>query len=116
MDLYSLNKELVNNLPDMSDFTASIELINSFSRKKSNKHYMLLGKDISYYTVLERTLGLTETMGEAVIDCLKNIGNSIKNIEEVEDGIECWVIPTDAERPVVLYFFPYDYGVCPVGV
>lgn len=118
MDLYTLNKNLVEQLPDMEDFTTSIELINAFSRSKSNKCYMLLGKDISYYTVFERALGLTESIGEAAIDCLKNIGASIKSIEETEDGtaIECWVIPTDAEKPVVLYFFPYDYGVCRVGV
>ena len=57
-------------------------------------------------------------MGEAVIDCLKNIGDEIKSIQKTddEDAIECWVIPKDRNDPVVLYFFPYDYGVCSVGV
>lgn len=115
MDLYSLNKQLVNQLPDIEDFTESIEIINKFARKNSNKHYMLLCRDISYYTVFERLLGLTETIGEAVITCLKNIGTSIKSIEEVEGVIECWVMPKDKE-PIVVMFFPYDIGMYQVGV
>lgn len=118
MNLYSLNKQLVVQLPDIENFDEAITLLNNFSRENNNKHYMLLGKEISYYTVLVRTLGLSETMGEAVIDCLKNIGDEIKSIQKTddEDAIECWVIPKDRNDPVVLYFFPYDYGVCSVGV
>ena len=118
MDLYSLNKQLITQFPDMEDFESSILLFNEFSRAKSNKYYMLLGKDIPYYTVFERSLGLTESIGEAVIDCLKNIGTSIKSIQKNEDegSIECWVVPSDSTEPIVLYFFPYDYGMCPVGV
>lgn len=118
MDLYSLNKQLVAQLPNIENFGDSISLFNEFSRAKSNRHYMLLGKDISYYTVFERSLGLTESIGEAAIDCLKNIGSSIKSIQKSEDegSIECWIIPNDSSEPIVLYFFPYDYGICPVGV
>lgn len=118
MDLYSLNKQLVTQLPDIESFEDSISLFNDFSRAKSNRCYMLLSKEISYYTVFERSLGLVETIGEATIDCLKNIGPSIKSIQKSEDeeSIECWVIPKASKDPVVLYFFPYDYGMCPVGV
>lgn len=118
MDLYSLNKQLVIQLPDIKNFEDSISLFNEFSRTKSNKYYMLLNKEISYYTVFERSLGLIEPIGEAAIDCLKNIGSSIKSIQKSEDesSIECWVIPNDSSEPIVLYFFPYDYGMCPVGV
>lgn len=116
MDLYSLNKQLVNQLPDIKDFTESIEIINKFARKNSNKHYMLLCKDISYYTVFERLLGLTETIGEAVIACLNDIGTSIKSIEEVEGAIECWVIPSGKNDPIAVMFFPYDIGMYQVGV
>lgn len=116
MDLYSLNKQLVKQLPDIEDFTNSIQTINDFTRKNSNKHYMLLCRDISYYTVFERLLGLTETIGEAVITCLKNIGPSIKSIEEVTGAIECWVIPKDKEEPLAVMLFPYDAGIYQVGV
>ena len=116
MDLYSLNKQLINQFPDMKDFADSIEIINKFARKNSNKHYMLLCKDISYYTVFERLLGLTETIGEAVIICLNKIGTSIKSIEEVEGAIECWVVPFNEKDPVAVMFFPYDIGMYSVGV
>lgn len=118
MNLYSLNKQLVVQLPDIEEFKESIALFNEFARTKNNKYYMLLGKEISYYTVFERSLGLTESIGEATIDCLKNIGPSIKSIQKNEDeeSIECWIIPKASKDPIVLYFFPYDYGMCPVGV
>lgn len=116
MDLYSLNKQLVSQMPNMEDFADSIELINKFARKNSNKYYMLLCRDISYYTVFERLLGLTETIGEAVITCLNSIGTSIKSIEEVKGAIECWVVPFDEKDPVAVIFFPYDIGMYPVGV
>jgi hypothetical protein len=86
----------------------AITLINNYV--KFDKFFMLLGKEIGYYTVFMREPIANETIGEAVIDCLNSIG-TIKSIDKLEnnDAIEIWVVKEN--EPTVLYFFPYNEGV-----
>jgi hypothetical protein len=76
---------------------------------------MLLGKEISYYTIFHRNPDMVETLGEAALECLNNIG-MIKAIDVTEDltAIECWVVPVDGDEPTCLYMFTYDIGVVEV--
>ena len=110
MSLYELNKSAILQLPSYSEdnFKNAIDLINNFVG--NDKFYMLLGKEISYYTVFMREPSMTETIGEAVIDCLRCFDN-VKSIETTEDrnAIEIWVTATD--NPTVMYLFPYNEGV-----
>ena len=112
MSLYDLNKQIVMQQADLDEAgrQTAIALINNYV--KSDKFFMLLGKEIGYYTVFMReSIAITnETIGEAVIDCLNSIG-TIKSIDKLEnnDAIEIWVVKEN--EPTVLYFFPYNEGV-----
>ena len=112
MSLYDLNKQIVMQQADLDEAgrQTAIALINDYV--KSDKFFMLLGKEIGYYTVFMReSIAITnETIGEAVIDCLNSIG-TIKSIDKLEnnDAIEIWVVKEN--EPTVLYFFPYNEGV-----
>jgi hypothetical protein len=114
MKLYDLNKQVISQLPNLTEFNEIIENINEFSKSTNNIHYMLYGKEQSYFTVFEKEDNNTETLGEAIIDCLTNVGN-IKTIEltEAKDAFEIWVA-IDGEA-TCLYLFPYDSGIVKIG-
>lgn len=111
MSLYDLNKSVISQLPDYDDekFLIAIEKINNFV--SNDKFYMLLGREVNYYTVFMREPNEKETIGEAVVDCLKYFSPSIKSIDTTEDGsaIEVWIM--DGDNPTVMYFFSYNEGV-----
>lgn len=115
---YDMNKQIIGQL-EILDETALQQkkaMIRDFISSKSNTFYMLLCRDINYYTMFYKTsteLDCTEDILEDVLidECLPNIGQ-IKAIDKTEDGyaIECWI--QDSENNVyAAYFFPYDAGV-----
>ena len=116
MSLYDMNKQIVAQLPNLTDFTDSIAAIDIYVGETRNTHYMLYGKELSYFTMFQRCAGLTETVGEAAIDCLKNVG-VIKSIDATSagDAFEIWVMPDGSEEVTCLYLFPYDSGIVQVG-
>lgn len=115
LSLYDMNKQIVSQLPVLLTTDKSIADIDTFVKETSNTHYMMYGQEISYFTIFQRCSGLTETVGEAVIDCLKNVG-MIKSIELTEDksAFEIWVTDDNGES-TCLYLFPYDNGIVQVG-
>lgn len=114
MSLYDMNKQIIAQLPALEDFSEAIAAIDTFVADTLNTHYMLYGKEISYFTILQRCMGYTETVGEAVVDCLKNVG-LIKSIDLTanKDAFEIWVMIND--NATCLYLFPYDSGIVKVG-
>ncbi len=114
MNLYDMNKQIVVQLPNLTDTADSIAAIDAFVADTHNTHYMLYGKEISYFTIFQRCFGLTETVGEAVVDCLKNVG-VLKSIDITpdKDAFEIWVVVDD--EATCLYLFPYDSGIVQVG-
>ncbi len=114
MNLYDMNKQIIAQLPDLIDTTDSIAAIDAFVAETHNMHYMLYGKEISYFTIFQRCFDLTETVGEAVVDCLKNVG-TLKSIDITpdKDAFEIWVVADD--EATCLYLFPYDSGIVKVG-
>lgn len=114
MNLYDLNKAAVTQLPNYSeaDKQAAKELINAYDDFSTITHYyMLLCRELNYYTVFQRQFTGLENFGDVVIECLENLGN-IKSIEVTEDktAIEAWIVNGDNEAHVV-YLFNYDQGV-----
>lgn len=114
MSLYDLNQNIMEQLPDITEFDDKITLINEFKELTNNKYYMLYSKDISYFTmfVIEK-YGEMASLGDAVIECLKNLGK-VKSIDFTEnrDAIEVWV-EYDG-KIICAYFFPYDNGILTV--
>ena len=112
MGLYDINKQIILQLPDLTDFTLASEVIKNFNTYWHNVYYMLYGKEISYFTVFKIKEPIL--FDYEVIDVIKNIG-PVKAIDLTENGdaIEIWIIYNN--EPTCLYLFPYDTGIVQVG-
>lgn len=112
LSLYDVNKQIVTQLPPIEKTARATikETINSYVRDSSNQFYMLLCKDLSYYTLFHRAVSHTEPLSEVLFICLDNIG-VVKAIEPTADNnaIEIWI--TIDDESYVMYFFAYDVGV-----
>ena len=118
MSLYDLNKQgYAQLLPyDETQIQDAITWINEFSDKNKGKYYMLLCKEISYYTVFEKDFLEYDclSLGHGVIECLNNVG-TIHGIDDNGEGaLEIWVKTSDEEVYCML-LFNYDVGVVKVG-
>lgn len=118
MSLYELNKQgYAQLLPyDETQIQDAIAWINEFSDKNKGKYYMLLCKEISYYTVFEKDFLEYDclSLGHGVIECLNNVG-TIHGIDDNGEGaLEIWVKTSDEEVYCML-LFNYDVGVVKVG-
>lgn len=112
MGLYDINKQIISQLPELTDLEDKHYTINGLHAKFNNFYYMMYGKEISYFTLFK--IIEPQYFGSEVIDCLKNVG-IIKAIDftEAQDAIEIWIENEDG--PTCLYLFPYDNGVVQVG-
>lgn len=118
MSLYELNKQgYAQLLPyDETQIQDAITWINEFSDKNKGKYYMLLCKEMSYYTVFEKDFLEYDclSLGHGVIECLDNVG-TIHGIDDNGEGaLEIWVKTSDEEVYCML-LFNYDVGVVKVG-
>lgn len=117
VNLYDLNKNIISQLEDIKDFSEAIALLNSYNQNFQNDFYMLFGYDLKYFTVFTSYVEDLDnkTFGENVISCLLNITPHIKSVDynQDKDAIEIWVEHKD--ELFVLYLFPYDNGVVPIG-
>ena len=110
--LYDINKQIVSQLPVLSDLEDKKETIQKLHRDWGNFYYMLYGKEISYFTLFK--IINSQTFADEVIACLNNVGDiKVIDLTEAEDAIEIWV--QNEENPTCLYLFPYDNGVVQVG-
>ncbi len=118
MSLYELNKQgYAQLLPyDETQIQDAITWINEFSDKNKGKYYMLLCKEMSYYTVFEKDFLEYDclSLGHGVIECLDNVG-TIHGIDDNGEGaLEIWVKTSDEEVYCML-LFNYDVGIVKVG-
>ena len=114
MSLYELNRSIMEQLPNLTDYNTAINTINDFKDKTHNSFYMLYGKDISYFTIfkLQDIQYECDSLGSAVFECLENIG-TVKTVDVMQEGsVEIWV---DVNGEIhCLYLFPYDTGIVTV--
>lgn len=113
LNLYDLNKQIMSQLPDMTEeqIDNGREIIKKYLQEQENEFYMLLCRDISYYTLFQTSNLITEpAAADEVIECAKEIG-ALKSIDANEaNAIEIWVHPVEQD-PMVMYLFSYDSGV-----
>jgi len=107
LSVYDMNKQLIAQMPEIDDKSV-LETIRRY-KNKDGKYFMLICRDINYYTLF--TIGQGERIEREVLNCLHDIG-VVKSIEQIEgtETIEIWVEP-EKEEPIVMYFFNYDRGV-----
>lgn len=114
MNMYDINKQFMSQFTTLSneDLENSREVIRKYFQTQQNEFYMLLCKDISYYTLFHIVDYVTEpAAADEVIECVKCIG-AVKAIDltEGESAIEIWVQEEGCD-PMVMYLFAYDTGV-----
>lgn len=107
MSLYDLNKSIISQLPKLEDLTIKVALINDFDKFIESEYYMLLCRDISYYTIFNHFINSDNefsNLGEAVLTCAQELGDLI-SVELTADkgAIEIWV-KTD-EDCLCMYLF-----------
>ena len=113
MTMYDLNKQIIAQmgvLEGMAREQAHL-LITDTVATSEQIYFMLLCRDINYYTLFKLdkdNSGLCNVASE-VFECAEDIG-ALKSVESVEGAIEIWVHPTDKD-PLAMYLFPYDAGV-----
>lgn len=106
MSMYDLNKMVISQLPILKDLTNEINVINEYFKINNGKYFMLLCKEISYYTIFNHSNNYDiETLGQAVTECAQDVGKII-SVENTEDGcaIEIWVRTADEEN-LCMYLF-----------
>lgn len=110
MGVYDMNRQIISQLKPLSDdeLHEKSKIITQLIDETRNRFYMLLCRDINYYTVLMRMPEAKEMMEEVVVDCAKYVGD-VKAIEMAEGAVEIWV--SNEEETYAMYLFPYDGGV-----
>ena len=113
MKLYDLNKQIISQMADLTneDLKDSKNIITEYLQKQGNKFYMLLCRDINYYTLFKTsTEAKLPAAASEVLECAKTIG-TIKSVDiNDNNAIEIWVHAENSE-PLAMYLFPYDLGV-----
>lgn len=110
MNLYDYNKMLIANFSPLTQeqIDASIDKINEWA---FGNYQMLYGKSMSYFTVFHRNLSSKESLGFAVFDCLKEVGQVVSIDINSQDNVwEIWIRTPEQENEC-LYLFNYDEGV-----
>lgn len=117
INFYEMNKQIISQLKPMDndEVIKKASMVTEFITEQNNTFYMLYGKEISYFTVFQKSENSNEYLFDILVECLMSIGNTIYSIDLTEDSsaIEIWV---EAEgQPTVLYLFAYDGGIVPFG-
>ena len=113
MNMYDINKQIISQLPPMSEEGISERLVEmkNYVDDLKNTFYMLLCRDINYYTVFMIDGDANEKFEDVLLECLKTFGQ-IKAIDEVDGAFEIWIENEFFDGgPYAFYFFPYDIGV-----
>ena len=118
VSMYDINKQIIAQLSPIDEEDMVVvkrEIIRKYCDQMKAEYYMLLCRDINYYTVFRIDIKLAdETIEDVLVDCANYIG-AIKSIGFTEDeqALELWM--TNEEDTYAAYFFPYDQGVIVCG-
>ena len=120
MTLYDLNKAIVAQLPLLTDEQLLEKGLLITENTKNSLYYMLLGREINYYTIFEQwnpsfLSSDFSNMGEAVITCLQDIGDVVDiDFIETTRAFEIWV-RTKEQDNICLYLFDCEQMIVIVG-
>lgn len=118
MSLYEINQSLISQLPAYNDTQTNelINKINNWATSLSDSYYMLLCRDINYYTTFHQTEHDQiefQNLGQAVIAVLTENNYTIHSDEQSNDHFEIWAKNTSGTYAFIL--FPYDWGIVNYG-
>lgn len=127
---YDMNKQLIHQLPSLTEeeLDDKKNIVVQFVNDTDNEYYMLLCREMNYFTLCHRVPDMNPspadnvrqylewpneiiTIEDLVIECARVLGE-IKAIEQVDGAVEIWVDnPMFEDCTCAMYFFPYDGGV-----
>lgn len=110
MNLYELNKQIMAQMEpyDIDKWEQAEKDINAWDSEQKASYYMLLCKEISYYTVFINDGYEFHNLGQAVRECLEFVGNVV-DIEINQDVIEIWI--RELDNAYCLHLFNYEEGI-----
>ncbi len=115
MNLYEINKSIYSQMDPLGD--DSLEYLKrDIDKELTGNYYLLYGREISYFTLFERKNEADETLGEAVLDCLRTFGKIYSyEFRDDEQTVEIWVHNEKDNLATALYLFDYKDGVVYYG-
>lgn len=119
LSLYDLNKTVMAQMPEMTTAQKkeATELIQKYTKEATSEtYYMLLGREINYYTVfpvLPNNHSATP-IASTVLECAADVGKVVDVSLNDANAIEIWVKTQD--DATCLVFFDYTMGIVPVKV
>ena len=128
LTLYDLNKQMVAQMSPMTEENEQQhieEIFNPFLTEKNNKYYMLLCKELSYFTLFHKDESNSDDFFKTLKELITSNGTLITACwtnEDTKESIEYWVrIKTpiennpDFSEVYCFVLFPYDAGVVEVN-
>ena len=119
MTLYDFKRAQMAKLPTLEKqgIVNGREMIETLNRKYRNLHYMMLCKEINYYTVFVSCPNhvCNDSFSEVVVECAQSVGEILDiNFDETKSAVQIWV-RNAPEEVHALMLFPYDAGVVQFG-
>ena len=127
ISLYEVNKNFYETQEPITDeaiLNEKIELVNRYDRETKNNYYMLLCKEMSYYTILKKEDCYSDTdftsLGDAITQLFLEQNWVIYDIYQSEEtgAIELWTKDPNHETDNEIHcmiLFGYDLGVVTFG-
>ena len=117
---YAIHKQLFAQMEPLSEekLKKKIKILDDWFETnyscKFNEYYMVICKEISYYTVLHLKEEI-QLSGTALVDLLLDRGPIIDiTYNDLADAYECWVKENEDGEVHMYYLFTYDWGVVEV--
>ena len=112
--LYDMNKQILKQMPTLSDKRAEEEIANLALNLAPTKYqyFMLLNNEKKDYTLFNfhNERPSTPNFRKDFFECLVNRGDILSIEAKAFDSYEIW-LKDDSEEVFCYYFFPYDLGV-----
>ena len=114
LTLYDLNKLIVAQMPSLTtkELEEKKKLITDFVAEIQGKYYLLLSKELNYYTLFAIQSDVETEICNELIQCLASFGE-IKSIDlvhqDTDSALECWVCDKN-NNASVFYFFDWTEG------
>ena len=118
LDNYSIHKQLFAQMPEPEEKVIKKKLASAggwFSSHPDCNYYMIICREISYYTVMHFNNMNYEKGMQELKEILESRGTILDIVyNHAEDAYECWVKNFDGEVEMY-YLFTYDWGVVEIN-
>lgn len=115
MTLFEINQQIISQLPIRTheELKEDLNTICDFDEEQKSDYYMLLCKEISYFTIFEKNNNNNNefnNLGSAVIACILEGLGDIVSIDKLDTEVEIWVKTFEGDT-VCLHLFNYAQGI-----